>query len=70
MGRPPSEQRGAHHNRHSDRPNHLALEVVGNAVYEAAAGHTDRIDVVLHENGSLSVTDNGRGTPFEWNKKE
>ncbi|SIT72615.1 DNA topoisomerase IV subunit B [Ectothiorhodosinus mongolicus] len=47
------------------RPNHLAQEVIDNSVDEALAGHADRIDVVLHKDGSLSVTDNGRGMPVD-----
>lgn len=54
----------------TERPNHLAQEVIDNAMDEAAAGYADRIDVTVHEDGSLSVTDNGRGMPFDWNKKE
>ena len=47
------------------RPNHLAQEVIDNSVDEALAGHANRIDVVLHKDGSLSVTDNGRGMPVD-----
>ena len=47
------------------RPNHLAQEVVDNAVDEALAGHADLIDVTLFEDGSLQVVDNGRGMPVD-----
>lgn len=49
----------------TSRPNHLAQEVVDNSVDEALAGHASKIDVVLNKDGSLSVTDNGRGMPVD-----
>jgi len=54
----------------TERPNHLAQEVVDNSVDEAIAGFAKRIDVVLHEDGSLSVTDDGRGMPVDKHKGE
>ncbi len=47
------------------RPNHLAQEVIDNSVDEALAGHARRIEVVLYADGSLEVTDDGRGMPVD-----
>ncbi|WP_097458549.1 DNA topoisomerase IV subunit B [Mangrovitalea sediminis] len=52
------------------RPNHLAQEVIDNSVDEALAGHATRIDVVLFEDGSLSVEDDGRGMPVDMHREE
>jgi topoisomerase-4 subunit B len=52
------------------RPNHLALEVIDNGVDEAIAGFASRLDVTLHKDGSLSVTDDGRGMPVDIHPKE
>ncbi len=54
----------------TDRPNHLAQEVIDNAADEAIAGHCDEIVVSLHSDGSLSVSDNGRGMPVDLHQKE
>jgi len=47
------------------RPNHLAQEVIDNSVDEAVSGFATQIDVILHADGSLSVTDDGRGMPVD-----
>lgn len=47
------------------RPNHLAQEVIDNSVDEALAGHADTIGVILYADGSLQVSDNGRGMPVD-----
>jgi topoisomerase-4 subunit B len=49
----------------TSRPNHLAQEVIDNSVDEAIAGHARRIDVALHKDGSLEVSDDGRGMPID-----
>ncbi len=54
----------------TDRPNHLAHEVIDNSVDEAIAGYADLIEVHLHEDGSLTVSDNGRGMPVDIHEEE
>src|SRR3982751_6302402 len=44
---------------------HLASEILDNAMDEAVAGHADRIEITLKNDGSVLITDNGRGIPVD-----
>lgn len=52
------------------RPNHLSQEVIDNSVDEALAGHASSIKVILHEDQSLEVIDDGRGMPVDIHPEE
>ena len=54
----------------TSRPNHLAQEVVDNSVDEAIAGFAKQIEVILHQDQSLEVRDDGRGMPVDLHPEE
>ena len=51
-------------------PTHIIQEAIDNAADEAVGGYADRIDVTLHRDGSVTVTDNGRGIPVGMHPEE
>ena len=49
---------------------HLIYEVMDNSVDEALAGECDCVEIAIHPDNSVTVTDNGRGIPVEMHEKE
>lgn len=49
----------------TSRPNHLVQEVIDNSIDEVLSGYANEIKIVLYEDGSIEISDNGRGMPVD-----
>ncbi len=49
---------------------HLVYEVIDNSIDEAMVGHCKNIDLIINEDGSITVSDDGRGIPVDYHEKE
>lgn len=54
----------------TSRPNHLGQEAIDNSVDEALAGHATKLEVILHDDQSLEIIDDGRGMPVDIHPEE
>ncbi len=68
-GLEPVKQRPGMYTR-TDSPLHAVQEILDNAADEALAGHGKKIKVLLHNDGSITVEDDGRGIPFGLHPEE
>ena len=51
-------------------PNHILVEIIDNAADEGLAGFAKKISIILYEDGSAEVSDNGRGIPVDLHPKK
>ena len=49
---------------------HLVWEIIDNSIDEAIAGYGKKIQITIHSDGSITISDEGRGIPCDYNEKE